>query len=75
MITKLIFLVFPIFILLMPQAPLAQPDKPVMNVEQLIEEAIQNNPEILAQKKDGSCLKKKFPRPCLGRPHVWLRHR
>ena len=51
MITKLIFLAFPIFILLMPLSPLAQPDKPLMNVEQLIEEAIQNNPEILAQKK------------------------
>ncbi len=61
MITKLIFLVFPIFILLMPLAPLAQPDKPVMNVEQLIEEAIQNNPEILAQKKRWEVFKEKIP--------------
>jgi len=61
MITKLIFLVFPIFILLMPLAPLAQPDKPVMNVEQLIEEAIQNNPEILAQKKRWELFKEKIP--------------
>ena len=61
MITKLIFLVFPIFILLTPLAPLAQPDKPVMNVEQLIEEAIQNNPEILAQKKRWELFKEKIP--------------
>ena len=61
MITKLIFLVFPIVILLMPLAPLAQPDKPVMNVEQLIEEAIQNNPEILAQKKRWELFKEKIP--------------
>src|SRR4030043_571528 len=61
MITKLIFLVFPIFILLMPLAPLAQPDKPVMNVEQLIEEAIQNNPEIMAQKKRWELFKEKIP--------------
>ena len=61
MITKLIFLAFPIFILLMPLSPLAQPDKPVMNVEQLIEEAIQNNPEILAQKKRWELFKEKIP--------------
>jgi cobalt-zinc-cadmium efflux system outer membrane protein len=61
MITKLIFLVFPIFILLMPLTPLAQPDKPLMNVEQLIEEAIQNNPEILAQKKRWELFKEKIP--------------
>jgi cobalt-zinc-cadmium efflux system outer membrane protein len=62
MITKLIFLAFPIFILLMPlTTPLAQPDKPVMNVEQLIEEAIQNNPEILAQKKRWELFKEKIP--------------
>jgi outer membrane protein TolC len=45
----------------MPLAPLAQPDKPVMNVEQLIEEAIQNNPEILAQKKRWELFKEKIP--------------
>ena len=61
MIAKLIFLAFPIFILLMPMNPLAQPDKPVMNVEQLIEEAIQNNPEILAQKKKWELFKEKIP--------------
>jgi cobalt-zinc-cadmium efflux system outer membrane protein len=61
MITKLIFLVFPIFILLMPLTPLAQPDKPLLNVEQLIEEAIQNNPEILAQRKRWELFKEKIP--------------
>ena len=61
MITKLIFLVFPIVIFLFPLTPLAQPDKPVMNVEQLIEEAIQNNPEILAQKKRWELFKEKIP--------------
>src|SRR4030066_449647 len=61
MITKLFFLVFPIIVLLMPLIPLAQPDKPVMNVEQLIEEAIQNNPEILAQKKRWELFKQKIP--------------
>ena len=61
MITKLILLAFPIFILLMPLSPLAQPDKPLMNVEQLIEEAIQNNPEILAQKKRWELFKEKIP--------------
>src|SRR4030043_121040 len=61
MITKLFFLVFPIIVLLMPLTPLAQPDKPVMNVEQLIEEAIQNNPEILAQKKRWGLFKQKIP--------------
>jgi cobalt-zinc-cadmium efflux system outer membrane protein len=45
----------------MPLTPLAQPDKPLMNVEQLIEEAIQNNPEILAQKKRWELFKEKIP--------------
>src|SRR4030042_6509409 len=61
MITKLIFLVFAIFTLLMPLTPLAQPDKPLLNVEQLIEEAIQNNPEILAQRKRWELFKEKIP--------------
>jgi outer membrane protein TolC len=61
MMTKLIFLVFAIFILLMPLTPFAQPDKPVINVEQLIEEAIQNNPEILAQQKRWELFKEKIP--------------
>ena len=61
MITKLIFLVFPIVMFLFPLTPLAQPDKPVMNIEQLIEEAVQNNPEILAQKKRWELFKEKIP--------------
>ncbi len=61
MIPKLICLVFPFLILLMPLNPLAQPEKPVMNVDQLIEEAIQNNPEILAAKKRWEVYKEKVP--------------
>src|SRR4030043_11586 len=61
MITKLFFLLFPIIVFLMPLAPLAQPDKPAMNVEQLIEEAVQNNPEIFAQKKRWELFKQKIP--------------
>jgi outer membrane protein TolC len=61
MIRKSIFLAFLIFILLMPLTPLAQPDKPVMNVEQLIEEAIQNNPEILAAKQKWGVFREKVP--------------
>jgi outer membrane protein TolC len=61
MIAKLTFLVFPIFILLNPLTALAQPDKPLMNVEQLIEEAVQNNPEILAAKKRWEVFKERVP--------------
>jgi len=61
MIAKLFFLVFPIIVLLIPVAPLAQPDKQMMNVEQLIEEAVQNNPEILAAKKRWEVFKEKVP--------------
>jgi cobalt-zinc-cadmium efflux system outer membrane protein len=61
MIVRLIFLVLPMVILLMPLTPLAQPDKPAMNVEQLIEEAVQNNPEILGTKKRWEVFKEKVP--------------
>jgi outer membrane protein TolC len=47
--------------MLMPLTAPAQPEKPVINVEQLIEEAIQNNPEILAQKKRWELFKEKIP--------------
>jgi outer membrane protein TolC len=47
--------------MLMPLTAPAQPDQPVINVEQLIEEAIQNNPEILAQKKRWELFKEKIP--------------
>jgi outer membrane protein TolC len=61
MTMKSIFLVFSIFVLLMPLTPLAQPDKPVMNVEQLIEEAIHNNPEILAAKQKWEVFRERVP--------------
>ena len=61
MIVKTVLLVVPIFVLLMPFTPLAQPEKPMMKLEQLIEEAIQNNPEILAAKKRWEVYKEKVP--------------
>ena len=61
MIVKIVLLVVPIFVLLMPFTPLAQPDKHMMKLEQLIEEAIQNNPEILAAKKRWEVYKEKVP--------------
>lgn len=61
MIAKLILSVFLFFMLLVPLIAFSQPDKPAMNVEQLIEEAIQNNPEILAQKKRWELFKEKIP--------------
>jgi cobalt-zinc-cadmium efflux system outer membrane protein len=61
MITKSIFLAFLILSLLMPLIPLAQPDRSVMNLEQLVEEAIQNNPEILAARKKWEVFKEKVP--------------
>jgi cobalt-zinc-cadmium efflux system outer membrane protein len=61
MITKLTLFVLPILILLIPLTPLAQPDKPVMNVEQLIEEALQNNPEILAAKQKWEVFRERVP--------------
>jgi outer membrane protein TolC len=59
--TKLILLAYSIFILLMPLTPLAQPDKPLMNVEQLIEEALQNNPEISAARQKWGVFREKVP--------------
>jgi len=61
MIVKTVLLVVPIFVLLMPFTPLAQPEKPMMKLEQLIEEAIQNNPEILAAKNRWEVYKEKVP--------------
>ncbi|MGQ9646823.1 MAG: TolC family protein [Thermodesulfobacteriota bacterium] len=61
MVTKLIFLVFPVFLLITPLTPLAQPDRLMINVEQLIEEAVQNNPEILAARKKWEVFKERIP--------------
>jgi len=49
------------FLLLTPLASLAQPEKPMVNLDQLLEEALQNNPEILAAKKKWEVFKEKVP--------------
>ena len=61
MVTKLFLLVFPIIVFVIPLTALAQTEKPVLNLEQLIEEAVQNNPEILAAKKRWEVYKEKVP--------------
>jgi len=49
------------FLVLIPLSSQAQPEKPLLNVDQLIEEALQNNPEILAAKKKLEVFKEKIP--------------
>src|SRR3990172_13246955 len=49
------------FLLLTPLASLAQPEKPMVNLDQLLEEALQNNPEILAARKKWEVFKEKVP--------------
>ena len=55
---KVIFFSFLVFI---PLSSQAQPEKPLLNVDQLIDEALQNNPEILAAKKRLEVFKEKIP--------------
>ena len=56
--SKAIFFSFLVFI---PLSSQAQPEKPLLNVDQLIDEALQNNPEILAAKKKLEVFKEKVP--------------
>src|SRR4030067_1692872 len=49
------------FLFLAPLASLAQPEKTMVNLDQLLEEALQNNPEILAAKKKWEVFKEKVP--------------
>jgi len=49
------------FLILIPLSSKAQPEKLLMNLDQLIEEAVQNNPEILAAKKRWEVFKEKVP--------------
>jgi cobalt-zinc-cadmium efflux system outer membrane protein len=49
------------FLVLIPLISQAQPEKPILNVDQLVEEALQNNPEILAAKKRWEVFKEKVP--------------
>ena len=57
-LAKAIFFSFLVFI---PFTSQAQPEKPLLNVDQLIDEALQNNPEILAAKKKWEVFKEKVP--------------
>ena len=62
MVLKLICLFFfSFFILSTPLSSVAQSEKPLLNVERLVEEALQNNPEILAAKKKWEVVKEKVP--------------
>jgi outer membrane protein TolC len=49
------------FLVSIPLSSQAQPEKPLLNVDQLIDEARQNNPEILAAKKRLEVFKEKVP--------------
>ncbi len=49
------------FLVLMPLISQAQTEKPILNVDQLVEEALQNNPEILAAKQKWEVFKEKVP--------------
>ena len=48
-------------IILTPFSSSAQSEKPGLNVDQLVDEALQNNPEILAAKKKWEVYKEKIP--------------
>jgi outer membrane protein, heavy metal efflux system len=49
------------FLILIPLSSQAQSEKTFLNVDQLVDEAIQNNPEILAAKKKWEIFKEKVP--------------
>ena len=49
------------FLILIPVSSQAQSEKTFLNVDQLVDEAIQNNPEILAAKKKWEIFKEKVP--------------
>ena len=50
-----------LFLLSLPVSASSQPTKPVLNLDQLVEEALENNPEILAAKKRGEVYREKIP--------------
>ena len=58
---KLAKAVFFSFLILIPVSSSAQSEKPRLNVDQLVEEALQNNPEILAAKQKWEVFKEKVP--------------
>ncbi len=57
-LTKVIFF---FFLFLIPLSSLAQSEKKYVNVDRLVEEALQNNPEILAAKEKWEVYKEKVP--------------
>jgi cobalt-zinc-cadmium efflux system outer membrane protein len=63
MIIKLLTIVkwFFIVLLIIPLHAQAQTEKPVLNLRQLIEEGLQNNPEILAARQKGEVFKQRVP--------------
>jgi outer membrane protein TolC len=53
--------IFFCLLILMPLSSSAQSEKTFLNVDQLADEALQNNPEILAAKKKWEVFKEKIP--------------
>jgi len=60
-LSKLAKAIFVFFLILVPFSSSAQSETPRLNVDQLVDEALQNNPEILAAKKKWEVYKEKVP--------------
>src|SRR4030042_339699 len=60
-LSKLAKVVFLSLLILVPFSSSAQSEKPRLNVDQLVEEAFQNNPEISAAEKKWEVFKEKIP--------------
>jgi len=60
-LSKLAKAIFFSFLILVPFSSWAQSETPRLNVDQLVEEALQNNPEILAAKKKWEIYQEKVP--------------
>src|SRR3972149_7964042 len=60
-LSKLAKTIFFFLLILVPFSSSAQSEKPRLNVDQLVEEALQNNPEILAAKQKWEVFKEKVP--------------
>ncbi|OGP90413.1 MAG: hypothetical protein A2157_08180 [Deltaproteobacteria bacterium RBG_16_47_11] len=59
-LVKVIFFSF-FILMLLPYSSSAQSEKPKLNVDRLVDEALQNNPEILAAKQKWEVYKEKVP--------------
>jgi cobalt-zinc-cadmium efflux system outer membrane protein len=60
-ILNLVKVVFFLFLIFIPYRTSAQIEKKFVNVDRLVDEAIQNNPEVLAAKKRWEVFKEKIP--------------